>query len=109
MVYKGFEAKVTFDEDAGIFHGEVINTKDVITFQGTSVKELEQALKDSVEDYREFCAKRGEDAEKPVSGRFLMRLPPELHRKAATRARREGISLNAYVVEAIKQRTAAGK
>src|ERR1043166_3422330 len=48
MTYKGYEALVEFDEDAAIFHGEVINTRDVITFQGSSVKELKSAFKDSV-------------------------------------------------------------
>ena len=58
MNYKGFEAVIHIDEDAGIFHGEVINTRDVITFQGKSVEDLKQAFEDSVEDYLEFCASR---------------------------------------------------
>ena len=71
MTYKGYESKVELDEKAGVFHGEVINTRDVITFQGSSIKELKQAFKDSVDDYLEFCASRGDDAEKPFSGKFL--------------------------------------
>jgi len=51
MKYKGYEGIVNFDEDAGKFCGEVINTRDVITFHGTSVKELQQAFRDSVDDY----------------------------------------------------------
>jgi len=53
MTYKGYQARVELDEEAGVFHGEVINTRDVITFQGSSVDELKQAFKDSVDDYRE--------------------------------------------------------
>ena len=59
MKYKGYQGAVTFDEDTKIFHGEVVGSKDVITFQGKSVDELEQAFKDSVDDYLEFCAKKG--------------------------------------------------
>ena len=59
MTYKGYQSKVELDEKAGVFHGEVINTRDVITFQGTSVEELKQAFEDSVDDYLEFCASRG--------------------------------------------------
>ena len=77
MTYKGYQAIVALDEDAGVFHGEIINTRDVITFQGSSVKELKKAFKDSVDDYLEFCASRGEDPEKPFSGKFLIRVPPE--------------------------------
>ena len=64
MNYKGYEARVELDDEAGVFHGEVINTRDVITFQGSSVEELKQAFEDSVDDYLEFCASRGEDPEK---------------------------------------------
>ena len=68
MSYKGYEALVSYDEDAELFHGEVINLRDVITFQGRSVDELKKALEDSVEDYLAFCAERGEAPEKPYSG-----------------------------------------
>ena len=67
MEYKGYNATVEFDDEAGIFHGEVALVRDVITFQGTSVDELRQAFRDSVEDYLEWCAERGEEAEKPLS------------------------------------------
>lgn len=56
MTYKGYIAMVEYDDAAGIFHGEVVNLRDVITFQGTSVEELRQAFVDSVDDYLEFCA-----------------------------------------------------
>ncbi len=53
--YKGYDARVFYDEDAKIMHGEVLNLQDVITFQGESVDELRQAFADSVEDYLAFC------------------------------------------------------
>jgi predicted HicB family RNase H-like nuclease len=102
MKYKGYQAKVELDERAGLFHGEVINTRDVITFQGSSVDELKQAFQDSVDDYLDFCASRGEDPEKPFSGKFLVRVPPEVHRKIMANARRQGKSLNAYVIDKLK-------
>lgn len=55
MNYKGYIGAVEFDAEARIFHGEVINTRDVITFQGRTVEELEQALRDSVDDYIAWC------------------------------------------------------
>ena len=54
----GFSQHFEFDDEAGIFHGEVINTRDVITFQGTSVKELKKSFIDSIEDYLAFCCER---------------------------------------------------
>ena len=102
MTYRGYQAIAELDEEAGVFHGEVINTRDVITFQGSSVEELKQAFEDSVDDYLEFCASRGEDAEKQFSGKFLVRVPPEVHRQIMTEARRRGKSLNAYVMEKLQ-------
>ena len=59
MNYKGYLGHVTYDSDAKLFHGEVVGLKDVITFQGTHVKELEKAFKDSVDDYLAWCKGRG--------------------------------------------------
>ncbi len=105
MTYKGYEAVVEFDEEAGIFTGEVINTRDVITFEGASVDDLRHAFEDSVEDYLEFCASRNELPEKPFSGNFVIRMSPALHRKLALRARREGKSLNSFVIECLEHST----
>ncbi|HEY1241165.1 MAG TPA: type II toxin-antitoxin system HicB family antitoxin [Bryobacteraceae bacterium] len=99
MNYKGYEAIVEFDEDARILSGEVINTRDVITFQADSADEVEKAFHDSVDDYIEFCKERGEDPEKPFSGIFSVRMTPEQHRQVTLEARRRGLSLNAYVVD----------
>lgn len=104
MTYKGYDAAVKFDEDAGVFHGEVINTRDVITFQGKSVRELQKAFRESVDEYLRFCAERGEQPDKPYSGHFVVRVSPELHRELAVRAGREGLSLNAFVQQALKPR-----
>ncbi len=102
MTYKGYQARVDLDEEAGVFHGELINTRDVITFQGSSVEELKRAFEDSVDDYLEFCGARGEDPEKPFSGKILVRMPPEVHRQIMTQARRQGKSLNAYLLEVLQ-------
>lgn len=101
MTYENYIAHVEFDDEAEIFHGEVINTRDVITFQGKSVKELKKAFIDSIEDYLQFCAERGEDPDKPFSGKFNLRLDPELHREAVIAAKEDGLSLNQWVAEAI--------
>jgi predicted HicB family RNase H-like nuclease len=106
MVYKGYIGQVEFDLEAEIFHGEVINTRDVITFQGDSVAELRQAFIDSVEDYLEFCAQRGEKPEKPFSGRFVVRIDPELHRKAFQLAKQRRTSLNTIMREALEKELA---
>jgi predicted HicB family RNase H-like nuclease len=61
-------------------HGEVINVRDVIIFEGKTVAEIKKAFRDSVDDYLDFCAQRGESPEKPFSGKFAVRLPGKLRR-----------------------------
>lgn len=97
--YKGYTAKVDFDDEAEIFHGEIIGIKDVVTFQGKTAKELKKALKDSVDDYLDFCRERGEAPDKPFTGKFVVRLSPELHRKIYVSAKLSGESINAWLNE----------
>jgi predicted HicB family RNase H-like nuclease len=101
MTYKGYTGVVDFDDEARIFHGEVVGLKDVITFQGESVSELEAAMAESIDFYLDWCAERGKNPEKPFSGKFLVRTDPEVHSKAVVAAARIGMSLNKYVEKAI--------
>lgn len=103
MEYKGYIGKVEFDDEANLFHGEVINLRDVITFQGESVQEIRQAFQESVDDYLAFCAERQEEPEKPFSGTFTVRVPPELHRNIYLQARLANKSLNSWVSELFEQ------
>lgn len=97
MKYKGYEAVVSFDDEAEIFHGEVVDTKDVITFQGRTASEIKKAFKESVDDYLAFCKKRGEKPEKPFSGKLVLRIDPSLHKKLTMSAKKSGLSLNAFI------------
>jgi predicted HicB family RNase H-like nuclease len=102
MEYKGYVGKVEIDDEAGILHGEIINIRDVITFEGTSVDEIQKAFRESVDDYLDFCAQRGESPEKPFSGKFVVRLPAELHRKAYIQAKLADKSLNGWVTDVLQ-------
>lgn len=99
--YKDYVARIEFDEEANIFHGEVVNIRDVITFQGKSVEELTKAFQDSVDDYLEFCAQRNEEPEKPFSGRLTVRLSPEQHRKVILAAEKAGKQVDSWVADAL--------
>lgn len=103
MKYKGYKGRVSYDEEAKLFHGEVIGLRDVVTFQGTSVDELEQAFKDSVDEYLDFCRELGRPPEKPYSGKLILRLSPEIHEKIACEAISSGLSLNAWLNQEILQ------
>ena len=97
MKYKGYYGEVTYDDEAKLFHGELVGMRAVITFQGTTVDELESAFRDSVKDYLDWCKKRKKTPEKPFSGKFNLRLSRELHARLAYNAKKENMSLNSYL------------
>ena len=83
----------------------MINTIDVIAFDGTSVEEPEQSCQHAIDEYLEDCQAIGKHPEKPFSGRFNLRISPALHRQAVAHAKKEGISLNTLVEQALQRRT----
>ena len=93
---KGYIAAVEFDADAEVFHGEVINTRDVISFQSDSAKQLKQEMQESVEFYLQHCAAMGKQPEKPYSGEFTFRTTPDKHRMYAAAAKVAGASLTKW-------------
>ncbi|MYE55318.1 MAG: type II toxin-antitoxin system HicB family antitoxin [Chloroflexi bacterium] len=103
MKYKGYQAVFKYDDEAELFHGEVIGTRDVIFFEGTSVEELSKEFRFSIDDYLAMCAERGQEPDKPFSGRIPLRISPEIHRAASAVAKSEGKSLNAWLAETIER------
>ena len=101
MTYKGFVGVVEYDDEARIFSGEVINTRTVLTFQGTSVDEEEREFHASVDDYLALCEKDCIAPEKPYSGKFNVRLTPLFHSQVAVAARKAGLSLNGFVEKSL--------
>ena len=101
MNYKGFVGIVEYDDEARIFSGEVINTRSVITFQGTTVDEVEQEFHASVDDYLKWCKEDGVEPEKPYSGKFNVRLSPLFHSQVAIAARKLNLSLNSFVEKSL--------
>ena len=104
MNYRGYSATIEYEADDRVFHGRVNDISDVVTFEGTSVDELEAAFRNAVDEYVAFCATLGRDPQKPYSGRFLVRVPPDVHRRMAEAATRARESMNAWVQKAIEAR-----
>jgi predicted HicB family RNase H-like nuclease len=101
MTYKGYAARVEYSEEDGCFIGHVAGIRDVVGFHGDSVASLRSAFEEAVDDYLQACRTLGREPNHPYSGQFRLRLPPELHARAAMAAQAEGKSLNAWVSEAI--------
>lgn len=103
LSHKGYVARIEFDDDDGLFVGRLIGIDDVVGFHGDSVASLREAFEEAVEDYLASCARLGREPQRPYSGRFNIRIPADLHARAATRAAERGISLNKLVEQAIAE------
>lgn len=103
LAYKGYSAgPIEFDDEQELFAGSVVGLRDVVTFAGRTPEELKAAFRESIDDYLAFCAEKGREPDRPFSGKFPVRVDPELHRKAALQAAEEGISLNQWIARRIE-------
>jgi len=103
LSYKGYIGTVEFEPDDKILSGKVLGVNDLISYEGRSVAELEADFKTAVNDYLDMCKIKGRAPEKTFSGRFNVRISPDLHAMAAIKASARGKSLNKFVSEAIEK------
>ena len=103
MKYREYVGSVQYNADDKVFHGRLEFITDLVTFEGTSVDELEAAFVEAVEDYIELCETVGKKPEKSFAGSFNIRMKPELHRQAAIVSLEKGVSLNQLVVDAVSR------
>lgn len=101
MNYKGYSARIEYDDEDGIFTGRIAGIRDGVGFHADSVAELREAFHEAVEDYIETCARIGKEPQKAYSGQVMFRVSPEVHRKAAMAAELAGKSLNQWAEEVL--------
>ena len=103
MSYKGYSARVEYDDEDGIFVGRIAGIRDAVGFHADSVAELREAFQEAVEDYLETCASIGKEPQKAFSGQMMFRVNPELHRRAAVAAELAGKSLNQWAEDLLNR------
>ncbi len=103
LTYKNFIGSVHFNASDRIFFGKIEGINDLVTFEGSTVDELEDAFKYMVDEHIKDCEEEGIPLEKSYKGTFNVRLNPKLHKKAAQVAMVKGITLNQLVQRAIKR------
>lgn len=106
LTYKNCIGSVRFSAEDNVFHGKIEGISDLIAFEGQSVSDLIKAFHEAVDDYLELCKKVGKEPERPFKGSFNVRIPSDLHRKAAKKAAMMGISLNQLVQKALEENVA---
>lgn len=103
MTYNGYSARVEYDDEDGIFFGQIAGIRDGVSFHADSVEGLREAFHEAVDDYIETCAKIGKEPEKSYSGKVMLRLDPAMHAKLAKAAELAGKSINQVGEEAIEK------
>ena len=101
MTYKGYFAKINFDERDSIFWGKVIGIKDSITFEGETVIQLTEDFHNAIDHYLADCKKEGRVPNKPYSGKLTLRVTPDTHAEIAAAAAHAGKSLNKWVADTL--------
>lgn len=105
MTYRGYTARVEFDDRDDIFVGRVLGLRTIISFHGETVQELRSAFEAAVDDFLKECEEAGIKPERPASGRLLLRLPPQTHGAALVAAQAAGKSLNQWAAEVLQKAT----
>jgi len=99
MTYRGYAARIEFDERDDIFVGRVLGVRDIISFHASTVADLRAEFQAAVEDYLNDCAEQGIAPEKPASGKVMLRIQPNVHAAATIAAHAAGKSLNQWANE----------
>ncbi len=103
MFYKNYAARIEYSDEDDCFIGHIAGINDIVGFHAESVKELHAAFEEAVNDYITTCKKIGKSPQKPYSGNVMLRIPPEIHARAAMLAEAHGKSLNSWVAEALSK------
>ena len=103
MTYKGYAARIEYSDEDGCFIGHIAGIRDIVGFHAESVKELRAAFEEAVNDYLATCEKSGRAPQKPYSGRLMLRVPPDVHARAAMMAEAHGMSLNQWAGQVLSR------
>ena len=101
MTYKGYAARIEFDQRDNIFSGKIIGIADGITFHGETVKELKADFQAAIDHYIADCASTGRRPLKAASGKLMLRVSPEVHARSLVTAKSAGKSLNQWAEEVL--------
>jgi len=107
MTVDAYHAKIEYDEQIDLFRGEILGLNGGADFYGKNPKELRTEFKKSLHVFLEVCKEKGIAPRRQFSGKFNLRIPPELHERLAIEAQAQGKSINSLAQEALQERVAS--
>ena len=103
LQHQGYLGSIEFSLEDKLLFGKILHIKDLISYGGETIEELECNFHEAVDDYLALCAEVGIEPRKPFKGSFNVRTQPEKHEAIAYQAALEGVKLNQFVNMAIDQ------
>lgn len=107
MTVDGYQARIEYDPELDLFRGEILGLNGGADFYGKNPKELRTEFRKSLQVFLAVCKEKGIEPRRHFSGKFNLRIPPELHEKLAIAAEAEGKSINTLAQEALLYRVAS--
>lgn len=105
MKYKGYTGSVEYSDEDKCLYGKVQGLrKDCISYEGTTVAELQADFEEAVDAYLDSCKERGVVPSKPFSGRLVLRMSSDLHGRVAAAATSSGTTINDFINAAITEK-----
>ncbi|MDE2975504.1 MAG: type II toxin-antitoxin system HicB family antitoxin [Gemmatimonadota bacterium] len=110
MEYKGYVAAVEFDDSVEVLHGRVVNSGPypITTFEAPDAGELRREFERSIDEYLKWCEEDGAEPRRPSSGKLNLRLGSELYALVAAAAGTSRMSINSWIVRAVRGSVGAG-
>lgn len=105
LEYKGYYGSVEYSKADNCLVGKVLGmSKDSITYEGATIDELKADFEAGIDSYLGGCEELGIKPRKAFSGSLNVRIPSEVHSKVALLAEKAGVSINAFIREALEER-----
>lgn len=99
MTFGEYKAVISYDPDIEMFRGEFISLNGGADFYADNIDDLRKEGEASLRVFLEVCAEKGITPKKAYSGRFNVRIAPDIHEKAVIAACAENKSLNQWVAD----------
>jgi predicted HicB family RNase H-like nuclease len=103
MTVDDYHATIEFDPDLDLFRGEILGLNGGADFYGKNPKELRAEFRRSLAVFLEVCAEKGIEPKRHFSGKFNLRISPQLHEKLAIAAQAKGKSINTLAQAALQE------
>jgi predicted HicB family RNase H-like nuclease len=100
-MYRGYRGSIEYSKEDGCLVGKVLGIKDSVSHHGASLKEVQDAFEEAVDDYLAMCEAEGIRPKREYTGQLSIRITPAVHERISEIADATGSKLNSVIAEAL--------